>query len=247
MSGSKGFTIVEILIAMVVLSLGLMGILGVFPAGIKMTSGIVEDSNSAIIAESVRNAVELGLHRARIDDGANKGFVYLGEGVEALLEESGHTLPFDITTLDGTPPDINNAADYWVKLPFNDGGMYLYPRANPTTYEIGPYTIKNNPPVKRVFPCGAQVAKNAKDPSLIAVERQEAEKDPFPQYSYAFVIKEAKVGSPPVYTTNHSLYELTVYVYRNFPISLFKAGNETGGYASERHQPVQIFKTYIKF
>lgn len=247
MSGSKGFTIVEILIAMVVLSLGLMGILGVFPAGIKMTSGIVEDSNAAIIAESVRNAVELGLHRARIDDGSNKGFVYLGEGVDALLKEGGHSAPFDITTLDGTPPDINNAADYWVKVPFNDGGIYLYPRPTPSTYEIGPYTPQKNPPVKRVFPCGAQVAEDAANPGLMTIERQEAEKDPFPQYSYAFIIKEAKVGTPPAYTANHSLYELTVYVYRNFPISMFKSGNETGGYASERHQPVQIFKTYIKY
>ena len=91
------------------------------------------------------------------------------------------------------------------------------------------------------------MAEDAANPSLVAVERQEAEKDPFPQYSYAFIIKEAKVGDPPAYTMNHSLYELTVYVYRNFPIRMFKAGNETGGFANERHQPVQIFKTYIKY
>jgi prepilin-type N-terminal cleavage/methylation domain-containing protein len=248
-TGAKrsGFTIVEILIAMVVLSLGLMGILGVFPAGIRMTSGIVEDSNAAIIAESVRNAVELGLSRARIDDSGRRGFVYLGEGVTALLEESGHTLPIDITTLDGNGSDINTAADYWVKLPPPDGSEYLYPRSDPTTYDMGPLTGQNLPPTKRVFPCGAQIAKDARDPALTAVEREEADKDPFPQYSYAFVIKEAKVGDPPVYTANHSLYELTIHIYRNFPINLFRQGNESAGFASERHQPIETFKTYVKF
>jgi len=123
MSREKGFTIIEILIAMVVLSLGLVGILGVFPAGIKKTAEIVEDSNAAIIAESIQNSVELALQSARIDDGADRGFVYLGEGVDALMDEKGHILPVDITTLDGTPASINKAADYWVKLPYDSGQM----------------------------------------------------------------------------------------------------------------------------
>ena len=229
MSNSKGFTIVEILIAMVVLSLGLLGILGVFPVGIKKTAEIVEDSNAAIIAESVQNAIELALGNARIDDGVDKGFVFLGEA------------------LDGTPPSINKAADYWVKLPYGAMEAYLYPRPDPTTYEVGPYTGKNLPPVTRVFPCGAQIAKNATDPGLTLVEREEAARDPYSQYSYAFIIKEAKVGDPPAYTPEHSLYELTVYIYRNFPTRLFDQGNDTGGFASPRHQPVKIFKTLVSY
>ena len=247
MSNSKGFTIVEILIAMVVLSLGLLGILGVFPVGIKKTAEIVEDSNAAIIAESVQNAIELALGNARIDDGVDKGFVFLGEGVDALMEQKGHILPVDITTLDGTPPSINKAADYWVKLPYGAMEAYLYPRPDPTTYEVGPYTGKNLPPVTRVFPCGAQIAKNATDPGLTLVEREEAARDPYSQYSYAFIIKEAKVGDPPAYTPEHSLYELTVYIYRNFPTRLFDQGNDTGGFASPRHQPVKIFKTLVSY
>lgn len=247
MSRERGFTIIEILIAMVVLSLGLVGILGVFPAGIKKTAEIVEDSNAAIIAESVQNSVELALQSARIDDGADRGFVYLGEGVDALMDEKGHILPVDITTLDGTPASINKAADYWVKLPYDNGETYLYPRENPASYEVGPYTAKNLPPVTRVFPCGAQVAKDAKDPALTPAERDEANKDPFSQYSYAFLVREAKVGDPPAYTNNHSLYELTVYVYRNFPTAQFEQGNDTAGFASARHNPVKIFKTLVSF
>lgn len=247
MSASKGFTIIEILIAMVVLSLGLLGILGVFPAGIKKTAEIVEDSNAAMIAESSRNAMELALQNARIDDGADKGFIYLGEGVDALMEERGNVPPVDITLLDGTPPSINKAADYWVKLPYNNGEEYLYPRFDPTIYAVGAFTADNLPPVKRVFPCGAQILKDVNDPGLTTDERKEAERDPYSQYSYAFIVREAKVGDPPAYTTMHSLYEVTIYIYKNFPSNLFDMGNDAAGFANSRHQPVKIFKTLISF
>jgi len=241
LSRVAGFTIMEILIAMVVLSLGLLGILGVFPAGIKKTAEIVEDTNAAMIVESVRNSIELGLKRARIDDGTDKGLIFLGEGVEALMEEKGHVLPIDITTLDGTPPSINKAADYWVKIPYGSDDSYLYPRIDSSVYTAGPYTTRNLPPVKRVFPCGSQIRKDAKNPGLTLVEREEAIKDPFTQYSYAFIIKKAKD------TTTDSLYDVTIFIYRNFPGALFAQGNDTAGFASGRHQPIKIFKTLVAY
>jgi prepilin-type N-terminal cleavage/methylation domain-containing protein len=257
MSHNKGFTIVEILIAMVVLSVGLLGLLGVFPAGIRKTSEIVEDSNAAIIAEGVRNSIQLALERARIEEGSEKGFIYLGEGVEALMDEKGDVMPIDITTHDGTPASINKAADYWVKLPYDSDEEYLYPRWNPSVFEMDDYVLleaavpgglpREVEPVKRVFPCGWDIVKAAKDPSLTTAERDEANKDPFSQYSYAFSVKEAKVGDPPAVTADHSLYELTIYIYRNFPSNLFKQGNEMAGFSNDRHNYVKKFKTLISF
>ncbi len=246
MSRNKGFTIVEILIAMVVLSLGLLGILGVFPVGIKQTAKIVQDSNAAIIAESVRNSIEMSLQSTRIEDDTDRGFVYLGEGVKALLEEKGLSLPVDVTSLDGNPPSINKTADYWVKLPQGEK-KYLYPRSNPAVFEMGDYTANKLPPVKRVFPCGANITKQCYDSSLTRDEREEALKDPFPQYSYAFIIREAKVGHPPAFMPGHSLYELTILIYRNFPLAAFKSGNDLAGFANNRHQPIETFKTLVSF
>lgn len=257
MNGGKGFTIVEILIAMVVLSLGLLGILGVFPAGIRQTAKIVEDTNSAIIAESALNAIKLGLHRMRIEDGADKGFIYLGEGVDALLEEQEKYLPVDFTTLDGNEINIEKEADYWVKIPFDEKESYLYPRPNPWEYEMGPI-IELDPdepggqplqviPVKRVFPCGVQIEKAVTDPDLSALERSEAEKDPFRQFSYAFSIREARVGDPPRRKADHSLYELTIFIYRNFPTQQFRAGNEQAAFRNPRHQPIKIFRRLITY
>jgi hypothetical protein len=175
------------------------------------------------------------------------GFIYLGEGVDALLKQTGHFPPVDITTLDGTPASIVPPADYWVKIPYDNGKTYLYPRPTPGTFEMGALTAKNQPPVKRVFPCGAKIAEDAKDVGLTTAEREEAIRDPYPQFSYAFTLREAKVGDPPAYTTMHSLYELTIFIYRNFPSDLFESGNETAGFASERHQPVRTFKTLVSF
>ena len=244
MSREKGFTLVEILIAMVVMSVGLLGILGVFPAGIRKTAEVVEDSYAAIIAESVRNAVELGLQQGRIDDGADKGFIYMGEGVEELLQEKGHTLPVDITTLDGNGPSINKAADYWIKLPYDQPDVYyLFPRFDPTNYEMGAKTVNNIEPVKRVFPCGAKLLKDSTDMGLSLAEREEALRDPYSQYSYAFVIREVDTGNP----SSHSLYELTILVYRNFPSAAFKSGNEASGFADRQHKWIKKFKTYVSF
>lgn len=240
---NRGFTIVEILIAMTVLSIGLLGILAVFPAGIKNTAKVVEDTYAAMVTESVRNSVELGLQHARIDDGSDKGFIYVGEGVQALLEESGDMLPIDITTLDGSGPTIDRTADYWVKLPYDTDKVYLFPRRDPTAYEMGARTPQQQPPVQKVFPCGTDIVKAARDLSLSTVEREEALRDVYQQYSYAFTLKEVKAADP----TSHSLYELTILIYRNFPSRFFNAGDETAGYQDRNHQPVKSFKTYVTY
>jgi prepilin-type N-terminal cleavage/methylation domain-containing protein len=54
---NDGFTLVEILIAMVVLSVGMLGILALFPAGIKADQQTLQQTYVAQIGESVYNAL----------------------------------------------------------------------------------------------------------------------------------------------------------------------------------------------
>ena len=56
-TAQRGFTILEILIALVVLGIGILGIVALFPVGIKSTSGSVNDSNAAMLADSVYSAL----------------------------------------------------------------------------------------------------------------------------------------------------------------------------------------------
>jgi prepilin-type N-terminal cleavage/methylation domain-containing protein len=253
----SGFTIVEILVALVVLSVGLLGILAVFPAGIKKTSEVVQSTIAAMTAESVRSSIELGLHKARIRDGGDLGFIYLGEGVKRLVEDSGGSL----TDLAANPPKIDKGAPYWVLLPVGEERRYLYPRNNPATYDIGQRTPApyNNPRVLKVFPLGEDILKirEGKVPdeqtgTLTVAERRDAERDPLPQYSYAFTIEEAKIDRdgdriPESYTDDHSLYKITVYVYRNFPTGMIAAGNQDAAFATPNHHPVQTFAFLVAF
>ncbi len=53
----SGFTLIEILIALTVLVVGLVGILALFPVGINSSKSAVEDSTTSILAESIKSGV----------------------------------------------------------------------------------------------------------------------------------------------------------------------------------------------
>jgi len=59
-----GFTLIEILIALVVLLVGIVGILALFPVGIESTRTAVQDSHAAILAESIHHAIVIGMREA---------------------------------------------------------------------------------------------------------------------------------------------------------------------------------------
>lgn len=60
-----GFTILEILIAIVVLVLGITGIIALFPTAIESGNKTIEDSYAAAITQSVVDAIAVGLAESR--------------------------------------------------------------------------------------------------------------------------------------------------------------------------------------
>ncbi len=62
-----GFTLIEILIALVVMTIGLLGILALFPASFSRVNKTVQESQAGAIAESVHQAVLAGVHASRTD------------------------------------------------------------------------------------------------------------------------------------------------------------------------------------
>src|SRR5437899_3395064 len=81
----RGFTLIEILIAMVVLMVGLLGILAVFPTAMRSATRAVEDTYCAAISQSVVDAIHMGLRsmHGRFDDG-NAYFIFDHDGVVQL-------------------------------------------------------------------------------------------------------------------------------------------------------------------
>ena len=62
---ADGFTLIEILIATSILTLGLVGILALFPVAIKAGRTVVEASNSVVIAQSVVDAIRSGIRNSK--------------------------------------------------------------------------------------------------------------------------------------------------------------------------------------
>ncbi len=75
----KAFTLIEILIAMSVLIVGLVGVLSLFPVGLNATKKAIEDTNAALIADSVFAALRAAAQQTSpgnklrfVFDGMNK-------------------------------------------------------------------------------------------------------------------------------------------------------------------------------
>lgn len=62
-----GFTLIEIALALLVASIGLMGILGLFPAGLQMSKSAVDETQAALFAETVLNGVRAQAATSRWD------------------------------------------------------------------------------------------------------------------------------------------------------------------------------------
>jgi type II secretory pathway pseudopilin PulG len=56
-AAEKGMTLIEILIALIVMVLGVLGILALFPPALQMGSESMEETNAAILAESVSHGL----------------------------------------------------------------------------------------------------------------------------------------------------------------------------------------------
>jgi prepilin-type N-terminal cleavage/methylation domain-containing protein len=69
----RGFTLIEILIAIVILVLGISGIITLFPTAIRSGNQTVEDSYAAAFTQSVVDAVSVGLREARYRVQDNNG------------------------------------------------------------------------------------------------------------------------------------------------------------------------------
>lgn len=267
----RGFTLLEILITMMILIIGLLPIFALFPLGHERTREVIRDTYSAIIVQHVQDAIELGLERMRVTTGSGeRGFVFLGEGVETLLREQGKSLPKDLTYEDGDPPSIDTSAHYWVRLP-SPGEEFFYPRSNPSQYRLegyveieeGGHLVKDytHPKAKKVFPLGWRLRSLADgidpdDPTRAVSdkEKEEAKIDPYASYGYAFLIKEAKIdtdgdGNPDSYSPHHNIFRVTVFIYRNFEAveRIFEAGNEARAYSHRNHKPVRFFQFLVSY
>lgn len=104
-----GFTMVEVLIAIMVLLVGLLGILVLFPVGIQAIGDANKDSFSAIVADSVKDALRDALRDASRDPGGTIRAKLIHAGVRSLTgsDEYVFTLPAEMGTTSPSHPQGN--------------------------------------------------------------------------------------------------------------------------------------------
>ncbi|MBI2919965.1 MAG: prepilin-type N-terminal cleavage/methylation domain-containing protein [Planctomycetes bacterium] len=121
---SSGFTLVEILIALVILMVGIVGIMALYPVAVKNTKTSLQDTTAATVAQSLHSAMTEAMRRAPTDtvtlqhDGTGGKFAFTvpaGIGVPAVYPAPGTAFPLgddmdvrqavaDIRTMDPTEP-----------------------------------------------------------------------------------------------------------------------------------------------
>ncbi|MEW6027806.1 MAG: prepilin-type N-terminal cleavage/methylation domain-containing protein [Planctomycetota bacterium] len=103
MKRRSGLTLIEILIAIIILTVGVVSILSIFPFSVKTASSSVEDTVAAKIAESVADALNIAMRTSTAENVATNtpGRAYLvHDGVEGGNYEFALPLP-------ETPPPAN--------------------------------------------------------------------------------------------------------------------------------------------
>lgn len=136
---TAGFTILEIMIAVAILTVGLMGILALFPVAIETSKVTIQETNAVLIAQSVEQAIREGIKHRKGQDKSGKWtyFVFQHDGVQ-----------------DPVPADINRANpshDYFVLFPdsdlenpramdrgraYDEGRVFVYPETDGRTWEV---------------------------------------------------------------------------------------------------------------
>ena len=119
-----GFTIIEILIAIVVLVLGISGILALFPTAIESGNQTVEDTYTATITQSVVDAISVGLRESRYQwtDSTGRVWTYFLFNHDGVVD-APVSFPEDLARA-GTDGDIWTK-DYCIILP-----QLIYVHAN---------------------------------------------------------------------------------------------------------------------
>jgi Tfp pilus assembly protein PilV len=97
-----GFTILEILIAIVVLVLGITGIIALFPTAIESGNKTVEDSYAAAITQSVVDALSVGVRESRYNTvHNNRVYTYFIFNHDGVVDQAPNTPAVFTTAMDG--------------------------------------------------------------------------------------------------------------------------------------------------
>ena len=251
----QGFTILEILIATAILTLGLVSILALFPYAIDLGKKVMERSTAVTIAKSVAEEIRAGIrNKKRVNTFGPMSYAYF------VFDHDGVKDPIPRSREQERP-----SHDYYILFPKyrqeaqfegatederrNKGaqaGMeFVYPEDDePMNGGGNPFMAENDADdspdksqimVRKVYTIGNLLpgidgAKGVAPEAILDDQIQ----DPFKQYSYAFSIRASKFDTnlslnPRVFQPGNSLYHIRVMIFRAFTFNEERAQQDGKG------------------
>ncbi len=200
---NRGFTLIEILIAMSVLVVGLVGILALFPVGLNATKKAIEDTNAAMIAESVYGSLRAAAQRTV--PGGRLPFFHDGINPSSNLYPLSSSYVFNKTTMLGKTFGIPKfsateiGSDPNQPVSILDSSAKLNYKVNPATdccrLGLGKEGTYSGYTYNITLPSTANLAYLKKD------------RDQLNQYSF-----NIQLSYPD--TNPKNLYDITIWIYR---------------------------------
>jgi len=187
-----GLTLIEILIAIIILTIGVISILAIFPPSIKSASSSIDDTVAAKIAESVSDALNIAMRSATAENiTGNKPSkaVIVHDGLPGGSYEFALPLPMD-------PPPGSDNPRFFAHQANNPTGV-----SAPSPKPSGAFKLGNTEFMKKVID---DVIKGP-DPS-----------DSYSQYGFTFTIKRIDDDRTAGETPN-PLFQFAIAVYRLSP------------------------------
>lgn len=240
-SRKKGFTIIEILIAIVILTVGILGILAIFPKAIESASKSIEDTYAGVIAQSVMDSVKTGIRETkvtRLDSGkTTKYFLMQHDGIGF---RSSPTKKINTLIFSGSTTNFADLSDYQgsVVLPIGSNDRFLYPKGlnsgqfqgsaltNDTKKVLGLYNSKGDATDSQ-YERVTEIYTFGNRPGLTGVSRLQQilntstnptevtmlRKDPYLSYGFAVAVNRSVLnnGQP-----SDDLYFFNVLIFRNW-------------------------------
>lgn len=230
----RGLTLIEILLALIVMTLGVVGILALFPAAYGSAKVSVEETNAAIQAESIAHALTNAVRFAEYNSTTNEWTVHFSHDLKALDDSPVGVYQFILPTL----KDVAGAAsenDRWRRHPAATAGT----KGDLPTAQIDLTPI--------VWKLGGDTA--VADAHKAAIGSHD-KTDPYTQYGFCFDVRKInrldyllnvkKPGTNVNYTADDletlvKLYEFRIHIFHVLPAAATGGGTTTSSGPRLRH------------
>lgn len=127
---NKGFTLLEIVIALAILTIGLVGVLALFPTGLRASKRGGDFTSAAIAAQQVMETIKRAGFSAYSAGQYPPGFTGPGEAVSAYTHDEGSqttastALPEGFSWASSVVNDVSNLRQVTVSIYWIDRGGY---------------------------------------------------------------------------------------------------------------------------